>query len=236
MQNNYNKAISKISEYGVYLLVIFFLFLGESGVLGQSDSTIRITIYPSGSRKVTSSKEKYDDNKYKAAHPNLAFGTKVVIFRPDNGKSVTVEINDRCKANMVITGIAGKALDLQGNQVVNASIYLKSATISSPNKPEEETQTRKSFLMRKVNIKTKAYGIKVAQSNDYEEIKTYIQFMQNMGYTNLLCHCYNEDNQDAMCFRLLVGPFSEKKEAIKTYNELINKKMAAKIIDLNKLK
>jgi len=43
----------------------------------------------------TSSKEIYDMNDLTAAHNTLPLGTYVIVTNPNNGKSVTVRINDR---------------------------------------------------------------------------------------------------------------------------------------------
>jgi rare lipoprotein A len=43
----------------------------------------------------TASGERFDQNQLTAAHPDLPFGTEVVVTRPDTGREVTVVINDR---------------------------------------------------------------------------------------------------------------------------------------------
>lgn len=43
----------------------------------------------------TASGERYDRQAFTAAHRRLAFGTRVKVMRLDNGRSVTVRINDR---------------------------------------------------------------------------------------------------------------------------------------------
>lgn len=43
----------------------------------------------------TASGEIFDPDQMTAAHKTLAFGTVVKVVRVDNGKSVTVRINDR---------------------------------------------------------------------------------------------------------------------------------------------
>ncbi|EWG98407.1 septal ring lytic transglycosylase RlpA family protein [Halomonas sp. BC04] len=43
----------------------------------------------------TASGEPFDQQALTAAHPSLPFGTEVVVTRPDNGREVTVLINDR---------------------------------------------------------------------------------------------------------------------------------------------
>ncbi len=45
--------------------------------------------------RTTASGESFDQNQLTAAHPDLPFGTEVVVTRPDTGREVTVVINDR---------------------------------------------------------------------------------------------------------------------------------------------
>ncbi|MCG6657564.1 septal ring lytic transglycosylase RlpA family protein [Halomonas campisalis] len=45
--------------------------------------------------KTTASGEPFDQQALTAAHPDLPFGTEVVVTRVDNGRNVTVVINDR---------------------------------------------------------------------------------------------------------------------------------------------
>ena len=43
----------------------------------------------------TASGEKYDMNDLTCAHPTLAFGTRLRVENLDNGRSITVRVNDR---------------------------------------------------------------------------------------------------------------------------------------------
>jgi rare lipoprotein A len=43
----------------------------------------------------TTSGERYDMNKYTAAHPALPMGTRLLVTNLRNGRSVTVRVNDR---------------------------------------------------------------------------------------------------------------------------------------------
>ncbi len=45
--------------------------------------------------RTTASGEPFDQDALTAAHPNLPFGTEVIVTRPDTGREVTVVINDR---------------------------------------------------------------------------------------------------------------------------------------------
>jgi peptidoglycan lytic transglycosylase len=51
------------------------------------------TFYASGRR--TASGQTFDSSGYTAAHRTLPFGSQVTVMNPENGKSVTVVINDR---------------------------------------------------------------------------------------------------------------------------------------------
>src|SRR6202165_2901823 len=51
------------------------------------------TFYASGRR--TASGQTFDPSGYAAAHRTLPFGSRVTVTNPQNGRSVTVVINDR---------------------------------------------------------------------------------------------------------------------------------------------
>ena len=51
------------------------------------------TYYVSGRR--TASGQAFDSGAHTAAHRSLPFGSKVTVTNPENGRSVTVVINDR---------------------------------------------------------------------------------------------------------------------------------------------
>src|SRR5581483_5819021 len=51
------------------------------------------TFYASGRR--TASGQTFDAGGYTAAHRTLPFGSRVTVTNPENGRSVTVVINDR---------------------------------------------------------------------------------------------------------------------------------------------
>ena len=71
--------------------------------------------------KATANGERYNQNGLTAAHKTLAFGTKVRVTNPNNGKSVVVRINDRGPyvGNRVIDLSKGAA---QAIGMVNAGV------------------------------------------------------------------------------------------------------------------
>jgi rare lipoprotein A len=74
----------------------------------------------------TASGERYNRNKFTAAHRTLPFGTMVRVTCLSNGKTVTVRINDRgpLKGNRIIdlSRAAAKAIDMIAAGVVPVGI------------------------------------------------------------------------------------------------------------------
>jgi rare lipoprotein A len=45
--------------------------------------------------RTTANGERFDAYGVSAAHPNLPFGSQLLVFNPNNGKTVVVKVNDR---------------------------------------------------------------------------------------------------------------------------------------------
>lgn len=94
------------------LLVIFASILascssGKSAVGSMYKKNVHASYYADKfNGKKTASGEKFNNNKYTAAHKKLPFGTKVKVTNKANDKSVVVEINDRGPFS------AGREIDL----------------------------------------------------------------------------------------------------------------------------
>jgi len=72
----------------------FAWFFSHSKPQGAcSGQHVVATYYASGRR--TASGQALDSGAYTAAHRSLPFGSRVTVTNPENGKSVTVVINDR---------------------------------------------------------------------------------------------------------------------------------------------
>jgi rare lipoprotein A len=72
----------------------FAWFFAHSRPHGNcSGQHVIATYYTSGRR--TASGQRFDSGGYTAAHRTLPFGSQVTVTNPENGRSVTVTINDR---------------------------------------------------------------------------------------------------------------------------------------------
>ena len=78
------------------------------------------TFYASGRR--TASGQTFNSSAYTAAHRTLPFGSQITVMNPENGKSVTVVINDRGPftrgVTLDLTHGAARAIGMHGTQWV----------------------------------------------------------------------------------------------------------------------
>jgi rare lipoprotein A len=77
----------------------------------------------------TASGEQYDQTAMTAAHPSLPMGTKAEVTNLDNGKHVSVTINDRgpyAKGRAIdLSGSAANKLDMKKTGVAHVKIVTK---------------------------------------------------------------------------------------------------------------
>lgn len=83
-------------------------YFDSSGVFAQSPQQFSgvAAYYSSAYAGRTARGDRYDPNKYTAAHRNLPFGTRLRITDPKSHRSVVVVVNDRGPFNK------GRVLDL----------------------------------------------------------------------------------------------------------------------------
>jgi len=147
---------SRISKALCLLVLISLLF-----------SCARMKYFPSGNvqtglaswygpgfhGKTTSSKEIYNMHDLTAAHNTLPFGTYVVVTNLDNGKSVTVRVNDRgpfIKERIIdLSYAAAKMLDMIGEGVVPVKIEVIKDI--SPKKSEQKYSVQVGAFILKQN-------------------------------------------------------------------------------------
>jgi rare lipoprotein A len=70
----------------------------------------------------TASGEPYNSGAMTAAHPSLPFGTRVVVTNLNNGRSVTVRINDRCGCSIDLSRAAAQQIGMISSGVAPVSI------------------------------------------------------------------------------------------------------------------
>ncbi len=88
------------------LACVLASFATDALAQGPCSQGIRITSAFYGEGSHTASGERFNPHGLTAAHRTFPFGTRLVVTNPENGKSVTVTINDRGPF------VRGVALDL----------------------------------------------------------------------------------------------------------------------------
>jgi rare lipoprotein A len=106
--------------------------------------------------KTTSNKEVYDMHDLTAAHNSLPFGTYVVVTNLNNGKSVTVRINDRgpfVKGRIIdLSYAAAKAIDMVGTGT--APVKLEILTEISPKSSSQKFSVQVGSFTWKKNAES----------------------------------------------------------------------------------
>lgn len=70
----------------------------------------------------TASGEPYSESGYTAAHPSYRLGTVVQVTNLNNGRSVTVRINDRCSCGIDLSRAAAGQIGLLSSGVAPVSV------------------------------------------------------------------------------------------------------------------
>jgi rare lipoprotein A len=97
--------------------------------------------YDTNYRGRTASGERYDPNKFTAAHKTLPFGTHVRVTDRKSGRSVVVVVNDRGPFNkgraIDLSLAAAKALRMTGRGLIPVSFVVESpASVKTAAKPQ----------------------------------------------------------------------------------------------------
>jgi len=88
-----NLSIQKISL--PFLLLLVLASCSSSRMFNEIQTGVASWYGPGFHGKKTANGEKFNKNKFTAAHKTLPFNTLVKVINTENGKSVTVRINDR---------------------------------------------------------------------------------------------------------------------------------------------
>jgi rare lipoprotein A len=99
----------------------FSWFFAHSKASGScAGQSVVATYYTSGRR--TANGQAFDPGQYMAPHRTLLFGSSVAVTNPENGRSVTVVINDRGPfargVTLDLSRRAARAIGMSGTQWV----------------------------------------------------------------------------------------------------------------------
>lgn len=119
--------------------------------------------------KTTSNKEIYDMHDLTAAHKSLPFGTYVMVTNLNNGKSITVRINDRgpfVKGRIIdLSFAAAKAVDMIGTGT--APVRLEILEDISPKSSSQKFSVQVGSFVQEDNAKSLRRALRKHFQNVY---------------------------------------------------------------------
>jgi len=135
----------------IFLLWLVLLVSGCATSIGMAKRgmTLEVGIAswygPTFHGKSTANGEIYDQNELTAAHKTLPFNTVVVVTNLENGKTVTVRINDRgpYASNRIIdlSRAAAERIDMIGPGTVQVQLELESSEVPVSRRVQAELFT-----------------------------------------------------------------------------------------------
>ncbi|UCE42804.1 MAG: septal ring lytic transglycosylase RlpA family protein [Candidatus Aminicenantes bacterium] len=156
--------------------------------------------------KTTSNKEVYDMHDLTAAHKSLPFGTYVVVTNLNNGKSVTVRINDRgpfVKGRIIdLSYAAAKAVDMIGSGT--APVKLEILTGISPKRSSQKFSVQVGSFTWEKNAKS----LKNELQKDYKNVYIVRFKTVNQVYYRVRIKAEDQDKARAIARRLTRAGYS----------------------------
>jgi rare lipoprotein A len=156
--------------------------------------------------KTTSNKEVYDMHDLTAAHKSLPFGTYVVVTNLNNGKSVTVRINDRgpfVKGRIIdLSYAAAKAVDMIGTGT--APVRLEILADISPKRSSQKFSVQVGSFIQERNAKS----LKNELQRDYKNVYIIRFKTANQVYYRVRIKAKDQDTAKAIARRLTRAGYS----------------------------
>lgn len=251
-------------------VALLFLFLAVGGFEVEAQSSIGLaTVYDDRFEgRQLASGERYQRGRLTAAHPYLAFGTMIELYRTDTGDKVVVVVNDRGPyiRNHVVA-LSGNAADILGInpgesapvrlQVLGLRGYDKEVKPGDNEKDNtaKSTDSRKSSSSKsKINLndpkvpssgiykvssekidKVGGFGVQVGfySSSSYPNLMKQVALLEKAGYDNVLIinEAVKKDATKSK-YKLVLGPFNDRKAADKFKREISRKGLKGFVIEL----
>lgn len=172
-------------------ILIFIVLFASIQLFGQKTAKGGASFYADKFHgRTTANGEKYDKNKYTAAHRKLPFGTMLKVTNLANGKSVIVRVNDRgpfVKNRIIdLSRRAAQELDFirQGVAKVKIEIINKNTKDSKNQKTEKKTndktkiQTKEIYQVNALKSFPKGYSIQVGT---FKELVNLMKLSENLS-------------------------------------------------------
>lgn len=118
-------------QTGLAAVLLFICGLASGPASAQTPRQFsgRAAYYSKGYEGIVASGERYDPNKFTAAHRTLPFGTRLLVTDPRSHRSVVVIVNDRGPFNkgrvIDLSLAAAKALHMTGRGLLKVTVTVQ---------------------------------------------------------------------------------------------------------------
>jgi rare lipoprotein A len=224
-----------IKNIPLFILISFFNVPFSTFAQTETDKGTASYYANTFQGKKTASGEKYDKNKYTAAHRTLAFGTKLKVTNLSNNKTVIVMVNDRgpyAKQRLIdLSYVAAKEIGMINQGIAQVSIEV----ITVENPPTKITkklpQQSSGFYNKELHPITRPHGylLQVGSYSTYNNAAARIEALKshNIGSPCIQIATVRKKK----VYRVLYSGFNTREVASRKKIELNKKKIDCIIID-----
>lgn len=193
---------------------------------------------------ITASGERFDTAAMTCAHRDYPFGALLKVTRVDNNKFVVVRVNDR--GPFVATRIVdlSKQPARQLGMLREGTIQVRVEPVApnsvpsdnpSPPTPPEPTAMGKGFFSIAENkYPASGFGVQTGSYADSKTLFLNIDILKQKGISPLMVHSGTSNNNPV--FRIIIGPFKNKKEAANMVTTLKAAGVDGVVVDMKGLK
>ncbi len=220
-------------------ILIFYILLYNIA-LSQNSKILdaKVTYYSKkfDGRK-TYSGERFNSNLFTAAHKNFPLQSLVKITNPKNNRFVIVRINDRFKKqNFIdITYIAAKKLDIINSGIAKVKIqlldssFVKDYLSQSINNPAVENRSIEMDTAV-ISDTNHNYYIRIASLKIRKNAELFIKEKLPKEYRDVAIIRKTSFHKKPL-YKVLIGPYRTKDDAVATLSKLFKKHKDATIIE-----
>lgn len=180
----------------------------------------------------TSSGERFNQNKFTAAHRKLLFNTMVRVTNLENDLSVVVRINDRgpykYKGRIIdLTLAAAKAIKMDKKGIVPVKIEVIGedgviANKSMLSKAKDKFEVGKCYNFRGEQRNPTGFGVQVAAFAELPNAKYFARELFKEGFREIVIKV-SSPIMDTAQYKVVVGEFKTKDAARNFVQKLKNK-------------
>lgn len=185
----------------------------------------------------TASGVKYDKDALTAAHRTLAFGTRLKVVNPQNGKQVLVTVNDRGPF------VKGRILDLSRAAAIQLDIIdegvapVEITILDEKGNPavaeaEPEIELPEGDGLYKVEFASQnlegRFGVQVQSFGDFDNVLVKLQELKEQWFSQV--HVSVATVEEQRVYRIIIGNFDSRTRAEAYQKELLKKNMDGFVI------